>query len=294
MALAIILIAFAQMFTILYRRTNQCPVDEAQVDYYPHCLFGSSFLRVFIMLVGAVDMSIYQDSTLGKILYVLFVFLVVILLSNVLIAVVTDSYGVIKNERASIVFWSNRLSFIAEMGAIYNSFIPINNMFERFLDDNESLSTIHDHDETRNSTYSELLRAGWKKLLDIFEEEVYGVFQIEFWLLLVLRMMTIIIIVFWIIIGLATAGWLWPPQVREWMFVQKIASISRADVENIISQQVVDLKSKVTSVKEDLLQVIQADENDISDIQTESNKIRETVLEDMKLIKEIMAALANS
>ena len=38
-----------------------------------------------------------------------FVFLVVILLSNVLIAIVTDSHSIVKNERAVMVFWSNRL-----------------------------------------------------------------------------------------------------------------------------------------------------------------------------------------
>ena len=45
-------------------------------------------------------------------------FLVVILLSNVLTATLTDSYGVVKNERAAMVFWSKRLDFVAKMDAI--------------------------------------------------------------------------------------------------------------------------------------------------------------------------------
>jgi hypothetical protein len=47
-------------------------------------------------------------------------FLVVILLANVLIAIVTDSYKVIQDQRAAIAFWTNRLDFVAEMDAIAN------------------------------------------------------------------------------------------------------------------------------------------------------------------------------
>merc|ERR1712232_1462300 len=95
MALWIILIAFAQMFVILFKETSHCGNENSD---FPHCTFIHSVLRVFIMLVGAVNMADYQTSTTATILYVLFAFLVVILLSNVLIAVVSDSYGIIKNQ----------------------------------------------------------------------------------------------------------------------------------------------------------------------------------------------------
>ena len=54
----------------------------------------------------------------------MFAFLVVIPLSNVLIAIVTDSYAVVKDERAAVVFWSNRLDFVAEIDAIKNKDKP--------------------------------------------------------------------------------------------------------------------------------------------------------------------------
>ena len=69
------------------------------------------------MMMGEVDDTVYQ-TTVSQALYILYAFLVIILLSNVLIAIVTDSYGIIKNERAAMVFWSNRLNFIAEVDAI--------------------------------------------------------------------------------------------------------------------------------------------------------------------------------
>jgi ABC-type phosphate transport system permease subunit len=53
----------------------------------------------------------YSTDLTAQILYVIYAFLVVILLSNVLIAIVTDSYEIIQNDRAAIVFWSNRSIF---------------------------------------------------------------------------------------------------------------------------------------------------------------------------------------
>ena len=59
--------------------------------------------------------SRYEGKLVAQFLYVAYAVVVVILLSNVLIAIVTDSYEIIQNDRAAIVFWSNRLDFVAEM-----------------------------------------------------------------------------------------------------------------------------------------------------------------------------------
>jgi len=102
--------------------------------------------------------------------------------------------------------------------------------------------------------------------------------------------MTICLIIpLWLLVGLVTAGWLWPPQVREWLFVQKVANITtRADVEHIISKQVLDLKSDVGELKEDLLEVMNSDEKDLNEIKDEGDMVKENVLNDMKLIKELL------
>ena len=56
MALWIMLIAFAQMFVMLFKQTSHCDdSDEVESDF-PRCTFITSVLRVFIMLVGAVYM----------------------------------------------------------------------------------------------------------------------------------------------------------------------------------------------------------------------------------------------
>ena len=71
------------------------------------------------MMMGEIGTETRYDGVLvAQILYVAYAFLVVILLSNVLIAIVTDSYEIIQNDRAAVVFWSNRLDFVSEMDGI--------------------------------------------------------------------------------------------------------------------------------------------------------------------------------
>jgi len=68
------------------------------------------------MMMGEIGSeSRYEGKLVAQFLYVAYAVVVVILLSNVLIAIVTDSYEIIQNDRAAIVFWSNRLDFVAEM-----------------------------------------------------------------------------------------------------------------------------------------------------------------------------------
>jgi hypothetical protein len=52
------------------------------------------------MLLGEVDDNDFEGNTLATFFFCMYMFVVVVVLANVLIAIVTDSYGIIKNERA--------------------------------------------------------------------------------------------------------------------------------------------------------------------------------------------------
>ena len=55
------------------------------------------------MLIGEVDEADFEAvGTAGRVLYLLYGVLVVILLANVLIAIVTAYYGVVRNQRAGM------------------------------------------------------------------------------------------------------------------------------------------------------------------------------------------------
>ena len=93
-----------------------CTEENIDANPFPHCSFLSSLQKVFtMMMMGEIENEMrYSTLPVAQLLYIAFSFLVIILLSNVLIAIVTDSYGVIENERAAMVFWSNRLDFAAK------------------------------------------------------------------------------------------------------------------------------------------------------------------------------------
>eukprot|EP00977_Amphora_coffeiformis_P016853 scaffold5337_cov167-Amphora_coffeaeformis.AAC.9 len=109
-SLGIILFAFAQMFYTVFQQTERCNqpapddndlivqeqtrCDASTLESY--CTFWDSFLSVYTMLLGEVDEGQFEDSGVALALFVLFMFLVVILLANVLIAIVADSYKVIQ------------------------------------------------------------------------------------------------------------------------------------------------------------------------------------------------------
>lgn len=72
---------------------------------YPWCTLWTSFLKSYTMMLGEVDDNDFRDDnkhveSMANFFYGVFMFSVVIVLANVLIAIVTDSYSVIKNERS--------------------------------------------------------------------------------------------------------------------------------------------------------------------------------------------------
>ena len=121
---------FLQMFATIFQQSAYCKEAEEQNTsemellesircggeaVRPYCDFWHSFLSVYTMLLGEVDENNFRDSPVATALFIIFMFLCVILLANVLIAIVTDSYKVIQDQRAAIVFWTNRLDFVAEV-----------------------------------------------------------------------------------------------------------------------------------------------------------------------------------
>jgi len=129
-AVAVILLAFAQMFYFIYANTELCRgglTDDADSPFFnercgedldcgcrfPHCTFEESLLKVYTMMMGEIGdekrYSVGPTSLVAQILYVAYAFLVVILLSNVLIAIVSfvpfggRRHGVVKANTATLL-----------------------------------------------------------------------------------------------------------------------------------------------------------------------------------------------
>lgn len=178
LATLIILIAFAQMWKTVYQQTDycltaiaisdkdlndiRCDIDEQR--YF--CDGWGTFLHNINVMLGGLNEQDYSDSNIAMVFFVIFFFMVVIMLANVLIAIVTEAYAVVKNERASAVFWTNRLDFVAEMDAIAHG--PWTRVFLKYLRLKQE-----DYDEeedfgVRQATFGS---ETWTKLLELFEQE---------------------------------------------------------------------------------------------------------------------------
>eukprot|EP00540_Astrosyne_radiata_P022709 CAMPEP_0116868400 /NCGR_PEP_ID=MMETSP0418-20121206/27173_1 /TAXON_ID=1158023 /ORGANISM="Astrosyne radiata, Strain 13vi08-1A" /LENGTH=249 /DNA_ID=CAMNT_0004504361 /DNA_START=250 /DNA_END=999 /DNA_ORIENTATION=+ len=241
------------------------------------------------MLLGEVDETKFDHSTFATLLFVLFMFLVVILLANVLIAIVTDSYRVIQDQRAAIVFWTNRLDFVAEMDAIANG--PWKQRVRRFF-------SFKDHEDEKQDTGRVEVVFGkefWKRLMDLFEDEIEDqVMSVEFWAYNFLRLVAALVIIpCWVLLGLLTVGWLWPPQLREYIFTSTVSKhSSETEKEDELRRtQVAMLKKEVTALREEMTMELKVDRTQVVQMKSSMNDKRAEIANELKQIKRIMTML---
>mmetsp|Transcript_21030 Transcript_21030/g.30818 ORF Transcript_21030/g.30818 Transcript_21030/m.30818 type:complete len:250 (-) Transcript_21030:238-987(-) len=235
------------------------------------------------MLLGEVDESDFEQSNLGMLLFIVFVLLVVILLANVLIAIVTDSYGVIRNERAAIVFWGNRLDFIVEMNVISSG--VLRNVGNR-EEGNQSK-------EPSNTPSATLL---WKQMMDVFDKDLnrIQIWSVQFLCLTCVRVAIIFVVVpLWVVCGFATAGCVWPDQWRKKILEQKITKHTNLALAKS-EQQVHELKllkDDVADLREEVTAKLAANQDVINQLRVDLVTVKNDVAEELREIQEIMNSL---
>ena len=316
LAVGVILLMFAMMFYIVYKETLVCAPDSGSGCDFPHCTFKDSLLKVYTMMMGEIGTETrynslpFESSVVPQVLYVLYAFLVVILLSNVLIAIVTDSYEIIQNDRAAIVFWSNRLDFVAEMDGIASVVrklvSPIFGGNKKNLrapgapmsvQESPNGTIVTSSDELNSSGSKGYMREGWKQMIALFESNVYDEVDLnpsnlEFWVYLCYQGFAgCIVMPLWIALGLVTAGWLWPPQVREYLFVQKETAVSRAELERQKLEQLRGIQIDIKTLKTEIRKEMAADRDDMIRLKGEVEAVQSEVLSDLEQVKDLMTTL---
>jgi hypothetical protein len=308
LALLVILLMFAQMFYIVYAESDMCACTSENEDAnpFPHCTFQNSLLKVFTMMMGEIGNEMrYSTLPVAQFLYIAFAFLVIILLSNVLIAIVTDSYGVIKNERAAMVFWSNRLDFVAEIDAIKNIGSSIKKYFSpggagaagapRRVRETVGGEPIPVNDERLRSV--DVFRNAWKSLMNLFDPHMNDSYDVspssfEFWCYILVRLAAVFIVIpVWLLVGLASAGWLWPPQVREYLLKQKKVAISRADMAEQVTTQMTELQNEIWNLRAEIRGEVLHDRKEFLQVKAEVEAVQAEVMADLLQVKEIMVTL---
>lgn len=321
-AVGVILLAFAQMFYFVYVDTDMCDghLQEGDVGYdlensqcdFPHCSFQESLLKVYTMMMGEIgDETRYSTNTTAQILFIGYAFLVVILLSNVLIAIVTDSYEIIQNDRAAIVFWSNRLDFVAEMDAItYSIQRRLRSFGGHGNDDGQlPLGLERSHSSSGGAQEgpgpmmpknqgadrsTEYFREGWHQVMLLFDANLYDdVDWIETWVYNIFRIFCVFIVIpLWLALGFVTAGWLWPPQVREYLFVQRETATSRSELERQKLEQLKAIQNELKAMKQAIMREMGGDRDEMVRMKAEVDTIQGEVLADLMQVKELMSSLA--
>jgi len=252
----------------------------------------------------------YDQNLVAQILYIFYGFFIVILLSNVLIAIVTDSYEIVQNDRAAIVFWSNRLDFVAEMDGIASVvrkriFCWERNGKNKHIapdvtqeDDDQS----YDSEPTSNTVYGnmdgseEWFREKWNSIMCLFEQDVYGVAAedirpIDNWIDLLKKSLAIIVIPPWLILGFVTVGILWPPQVREWLFVQMDSVASRAEIERRKLEQLQEIQQETKNLRDEIRMEMQNDRDEMFRTKAEVDAVQEEILADLQQVSVLVSTL---
>ncbi len=238
-----------------------------------------------------------------------------ILLSNVLIAIVTDSYEIVQNDRAAIVFWSNRLDFVAEMDSIAS--VVRKRIFCRDAEGAEPKARMvhnaHTEDDQSFESYrsspssygdqmkiiygsEEWFRDKWNSIMSTFEHDFYGATEedmrpIDFWYDVLIKTLAVLVIPPWLILGFLTVGILWPPQVREWLFVQNETEASRAEIERRKLEQLQEIRRDTKLLKEELRMEMQHDRNDMFRMKAEVDAVQEEVLADLQQVNALVTTL---
>jgi Ion transport protein len=308
-SLGIILVAFSQMFYTIFLETDECRFEKHRADDDPtlvdevrcqnvqveqFCNRWDSFLSVYTMLLGEVNEAPFQHDPVAVVLFVLFMFLVVILLGNVLIAIVTDSYKVIQDQRAAIVFWTNRLDFVAEMDAIANG--PWKTKVKKAVgwevDEGSGGFAPIDHSLYQGGMFG---KESWKRLMDLFEDEIDdSVVSLEYFLYTLLRVsVAVLVIPFWICLGVLTAGWLWPPQIREAVFTSAVFKHTNdSEKEDELRKiQVKKLEGEVKELKDELLQELAMDRTQVVQMKSVVAERKVEIANEMKHVKRIVTML---
>ena len=300
-ALMVILIAFAQMFSTIFQQSKYCNNEPDQDRSFeeivaltrcsaqeprPYCHFWDSFLSCYTMLLGEVDENNFEESPVATGLFIVFMFLCVILLANVLIAIVTDSYKVIQDQRAAIVFWTNRLDFVAEMDAIANG------PWKRRLKQLFGFGGVDASGGGKKSAFGKEL---WNRTMELFEDDIDdGLFSMDFFVYTVMRVFVAIFLVpFWLLLGVFTFGWLWPPQVRESVFTSTVFKHSSDSVkeDELRKTQVKQLQDEVLGLKDELLQELALDRTQVVQMKSQVAERKLEISNELTEIKKIVAVL---
>ena len=100
-----LLFAFGQMYMLNSIGHGRCPIDyDASAEgSNEFCSLNYSLFKTYGLFVGGIDIEDYADNPLMLGISIVFGYLITIILLNVVIAIVSDSWGKVMDESKEIV-----------------------------------------------------------------------------------------------------------------------------------------------------------------------------------------------
>lgn len=157
-------------------------------------------------------------------------------------------------------------------------------------DDGEDKEALVGKEEKVDVSWERIL---WKKLVECFdpgvEENRTKMLFLMPWRLCI----SMFLIPLWLFIGVISAGWLWPPQVREGLFVQRVSMPEDAEggEEEQRMHEVAGLRNELSVVQDEIVERFSEDRKEMEVLKIKVAKMRKELKTEMKNIKKTMTLL---
>lgn len=145
----------------------------------------------------------------------------------------------------------------------------------------------------------DVFRDVWKSVMGMFESHFYDELEtrpgpLEFCVSLLYRGLTLFVIIpVWVLLGFVTVGILWPPQIREYLFVQKATTMSRAEIERAKLAQLREIQGDIKALKTDIRKEMASDRDDMMRMKAEVEAVQSEVLADLQQVTDLMKTILN-
>jgi len=117
----VLLLGFGEMYNVDSLASGTCrnPTDGGGLSF---CSFGDSLFSTYALFVGGIEMEDFAGTTTMKVISIMFGFFVAVILLNVVIAIVSNSWDSVVEEGKE-VFWNYRLLFLGGVKNYEEAFI---------------------------------------------------------------------------------------------------------------------------------------------------------------------------
>lgn len=227
--LFIILWIFSHLLHVAFFGTPDCL--EVFGDHSAYCTDTDGLFTAYTFLLGDFDPSQF-NTFYTKILFVIFTFISVIVLFNVLIGIVTKSYDEVAEKKAEARFWISRAEYLSELDVTFEM------LFSKRGNDNlrKRWEIFERRKEGAWNWWMEGIYGTPKEPDGGLETYKKWILYRDMWLpksggkklkalrMYCLRLSGIVIIPIWIVVGFLSLGVAWPVQFKTICFLQLVTS----------------------------------------------------------------------